>query len=117
MPRQRAGGSFCTETRSKRNISPAFDNWRQEYRQLRWAVAVITVEEDNRIRIFCIRKARQTCAPVSPAWFSQNASAFARSDRGSSIGRVAVYNEDLGDQIGRQVVDHTADGLRFIVGR
>ncbi len=34
-----------------------------------------------------------------------------------SVRRIAVDNDDLRDEIGRQVGKHTANGLRFVVGR
>jgi len=88
------------------------DNW-----QLRRAVAVVAVEENDHIRILRIRKPCQASAPVSSARFLDDLCPHLSREIGRSVSRIAVDNDDLGDEIGRQIGKHMANGLRFVMSR
>src|SRR5881392_3817005 len=116
VPRQRTGVAFAAEARTERNVSAPLDDRSQDNRQLRRAVAVVSVEENDHIRILRIRKPCQTSAPVSPAGFLDDLCPHLSGEIGRSVSRIAVDNDDLRDEIGRQISKHTANGLRFVMG-
>ena len=60
-------------------------------------------------------KPRQTGAPVSSARLLNDAGSHSCGDFGRPVIRVAIDNDDLSDEIGGQIGEHTANRLRFIV--
>src|SRR5437660_464540 len=117
MPGQRPGVAGGPKARTHGDIGAILDNRSQENRQLRGSVAVVSVEENDHIRILRIRKPCQTSAPVSSARLLDDLCPRLSGEIGRSVSRIAVDNDDLRDEIGRQIGKHPANGLRFVMGR
>src|SRR5215469_5607753 len=117
MPGKHARILFAGKARAECDVRAPIENWSQKSGQFRWSVAVISVEKNDHIRTICVRKPRQTSAAVSAAQLSNNASALAFGDLGSAVSGIAVDHDDFRDAIGRKIGEHTADGLRFVMGR
>src|SRR6059036_1298930 len=116
MPGQRPGVAGGPKARTHGDIGAILDNRSQENRQLRGSVAVVSVEENDHIRILRIPKPCQTSAPVSSARLLDDLCPHLSGEIGRSVSRIAVDNDDLRDEIGRQISKHTANGLRFVMG-
>ena len=108
---------LAADPRTKRNIRSPFDVRRQQNRQLRRAIAVVSVEENQYVRIVRPSQAGQAGASVSAPWFADDLRAPTLSDLWRSVTRIAVDNDDLCDQIGRQIGEHAANRLRFVMSR
>src|SRR3989442_4009699 len=117
MPGQRPGVAGGPKARTHGDIGAILDNRSQDNRQLRGAVAVVSVEENDHIRILRIRKPCQTSAPISSARLLDDLCPHLPGQTGRSVSRIAVDNDDLHDEIGRQIGKHAANGLRFVMGR
>src|SRR5207253_6533649 len=117
MPGQRPGVAGGPKARTHGDIGAALDNRSQENRQLRGSVAIVSVEENDHIRILRIRKPCQASAPVASARLLDDLCSHLSGEIGRSVSRIAVDNDDFRDEIGRQIGKHTANGLRFVMGR
>src|SRR5262249_22208063 len=115
VPGQRAAAASAAEARAERNVSASLEYGSQDQRQLRRAVAVISVEKNDHIGILGICQPRQTSAPISSPWFLDDSCPHSLGEMGSSVRGIAVDNDDLRDDIARQIAKHTADGLRFVM--
>src|SRR5262249_52380392 len=47
VPWQRTGFAFDAGSRTERDVSPSLDDWSQQNRQLRWPVAIVSVQEND----------------------------------------------------------------------
>lgn len=64
-----------------------------------------------------MRKSRQASASVPPARLLNNLRPHFLGEVWRTITRIAVDNDDLGDEIGREIGKHAANGLRFVMRR
>src|SRR5439155_3932099 len=116
MPGQGPGVAGGPKARTHGDIGAILDNRSQENRQLRGSVAIVSVEENDHIRILRIRKPCQASAPVASARLLDDLCSHLSGEIGRSVSRIAVDHDDFRDEIGRQIGKHTANGLRFVIG-
>ncbi len=117
VPRQRPTKPVLAQARAQGDIGTTVDDGSQKKRQLGRTIAVVSVEEDDYIGSAGIRDSGQTGLTVSATRFAEDAGSHLCGDFGSAVGGIAVYNQDFSDNIGREIGQDAANGLRFIVGR
>src|SRR5579864_4863378 len=99
MPRHRPLSAVLPQARTQRNIRTPINDWSQEKWQLRWTIAVISVEKHDYVRAVCSSESGQTGATVSAARFLNYARSHSCGDLGRSVTRVAINDDDLGREI------------------
>ena len=77
---------FTAKARTERYVSSPIDDRSQEERQLRRAVAVVSIQKNDHIGILRIRKARQTGAAVPAKRFVEDAGSHFCCDLRSPVG-------------------------------
>src|SRR5271166_4889414 len=115
VPRQRTCNVPFRKPRAQCNIRSAFSDGRQEKRQLSGSIAVVSVEKYNHVGDTGRGEPGQTGAPISAAWFAQNAGSHPFSNLSSSVCGVAVDHQDFGNKLGGKIGENAPDGLRFIM--
>src|SRR5215467_8129636 len=103
MPWQRPGRTLFMQASTENDVRTPFRDGRQENGQFRRSITVIAIEENDDIRILRISKSRQTSAPISSSRLLDDVRSHPSSDLRCLVTRVAVNNDGLCDQIGREI--------------
>jgi len=115
VPRKRATSVLSCESRAERDVSPTFRDRGQEKRQFTGSIAVVSVEKHDNIGGIRCSETHETCTPISPARFAQDARPPRLRNLGRSVSGVAVNHQDFGDDSRGEIGEDTSDGLRFVV--
>src|ERR1700722_15308808 len=99
MPRQCRPNPLTAEARTERDIRISLDDRVEKNRQLRGAVTIVAIQEHDDVRRICCGQPREACAPISAAWFFNDAGPQTGGNFRRSVTRVAVNYDYLVDQM------------------
>src|SRR5205814_1660625 len=90
---------------------------RYYFRHRRGPIAVVAIKEHNHVRGICHGQTREARSPLAAAAVLKDAGFHSCGDLGRPVIRVAVDNDDLRREIGREICQNALNRLRFIMGR
>jgi len=117
MPRQRSSRTLPLQAGTERDVRTPLRDWRQENWQFGWTIAVVAIQEHDHVGGICRGQTGKARSPIAAARFVNDAGSHSRGDLRRPVIRIAVNNDDLRREVGRQIRQDALNRLRFIMGR